>query len=121
MLTTILSSVAGVATTWMKRKGEKDQAKHEVKVAKINGAIDADVASSKAMSDSLKDEWFTLLLSIPCLIVFYAAIAGNLEMIEQIKLAFEVMGQLPDWYTWAFTGAIAASFGIRTFDKFGPK
>ena len=121
MIKAIVSSVAGLATTWMKRKGEKDQAKHEVKLSKINGAIDADVAATKAMSDSMKDEWFTILLSIPCLIIFYAAIAGDIEMIEQIKLAFVVMGDLPDWYQWAFSGAIAASFGIRTFDKFGPK
>lgn len=121
MIKAIVSSVSGLATTWMKRKGEKDQAKHEVKISKINGAIDADVAATKAMSDSMKDEWFTILLSIPCLIIFYASIAGDIEMIEQIKLAFDVMGDLPEWYQWAFSGAIAASFGIRTFDRFGQK
>lgn len=121
MLTAILSSVAGLATTWMKRKGEENQAKHEVKVAKINGAIDADVESTKGMQGSLKDEWFTLLLSIPCLIIFYAAIAGDTDMIDRINFAFVSLGNLPDFYQWAFSGAIAASFGIRTFDKFGPK
>ena len=121
MMSTLIASIAGLASTWMQRKGEKDQAKHEVKIAKINGAIDADVEGSKGMSGSLKDEWFTLLLSAPCLIVFYAAIAGDVQMIDQIKLAFVIMGDLPDFYQWAFTGAIAASFGIRTFDKFGSK
>ena len=121
MISALVTAVAGLASTWMQRKGEKDQAKHVVKIAKINGAIDADVEGSKGMSSSLKDEWFTLLLSIPCLIVFYAAIAGDTDMIERIKLAFVVMGDLPDFYQWAFSGAIAASFGIRTFDKFGSK
>ena len=121
MISALVTAVSGLASTWMQRKGEQNQAKHVVKIAKINGAIDADVAATKAMSDSMKDEWFTILLSIPCLIIFYAAIAGDVEMIEQIKLAFVVMGDLPDWYQWAFSGAIAASFGIRTFDKFGSK
>lgn len=117
----LISPVAGLVKTWMDRKGEKAQAIHEREITQIRGEIDADIASANDMRNSWKDEYLTILLTIPVMIVFYAALAGDAAMIEQVKSAFAIMNGLPEWYQWALLGAVAASFGIRTFNKVGGK
>lgn len=117
----LIQPIVGLAKTWMDRKGEKAQAIHEREITQIRGEIDADIASTNDMRNSWKDEYLTILLTIPVMIVFYAALMGDAAMITQVKSAFEIMNGLPEWYQWALLGAVAASFGIRTFNKVGGK
>ena len=115
----LISPIAGLASEWMKRRGEVKAAQHEIKLKKLTTAADADHESAKGMAASWKDEYLTVLLTIPLIIVFHGSLMGSTEEIEHLKHAFSVMTELPDWYQWAVLGAIASSFGIRTFDKFG--
>ena len=117
----LISPVAGLVQTWMDRKGEKAQAIHEREITQIRGEIDADIASANAMAGSYKDEYLVVLLTLPVIIIFYAALMGDAAMIDQVKAAFAIMSDLPEWYQWALLGAVAASFGIRTFNKVGGK
>ena len=121
MMKLLIGPLAELASKWMSKKAEKAQAKHEREIAVIRGEIDADIESASDMRHSYKDEYLVILLTLPVIIVFYAAIAGDANMIGQIKGAFAVMTELPEWYTWALLGAVASSFGIRTFEKFGGK
>ena len=58
---------------------------------------------------SWKDEWFTILLSIPAILAF---IPGAVGYVEQ---GFKALNGMPDWYKAAFGLAVAASFGYRKF------
>ena len=118
MIKLLIGPLANLASQWMNKKAEKSQAKHEREIAVIRGEIDADIESASDMKHSWKDEYLVILLTLPVIIVFYAAIAGDAAMIDQVKGAFAVMSELPEWYTWALLGAVASSFGIRTFNKF---
>lgn len=119
MLKALIGPIAGLASEWMKRRGEVKAAEHEIKLKKLATAADSDLESAKGMAASWKDEYLTILLTIPLIIVFHGSMLGSTEEIEHLKHAFSVMTELPDWYQWAVLGAIASSFGIRTFDKFG--
>ncbi|MBW2599922.1 MAG: hypothetical protein JRC60_07600 [Deltaproteobacteria bacterium] len=60
----------------------------------------------------LKDEWFTIILSIPAIMCFIPGLATYVER------GFEALSGCPDWYKWAFMVAVASSFGYRKIADF---
>ena len=118
MFTTLATLVTSLGSQYMKNRAEKSAARHKVEIAKISGSVDADHASAEGMQHSLKDEFLTILLSTPLMVIFYASLWGDPSQIEQVKAAFTAMSDLPEWYTWSFMGCVVASFGLRTFKSF---
>lgn len=80
------------------------------------GEIAYAIESQKNMQNSWRDEWFTVILSIPLLIVFGAIFFGKYEWIDKLKEGFQTLDSLPDWYIWALMAAIASSFGLKVTD-----
>ena len=68
------------------------------------------------MGDSWRDEWFTILLSIPLIIVFISIFFDKPDWILKLKEGFMTLDELPDWYIWALMAAIASSFGLKVTD-----
>jgi hypothetical protein len=58
---------------------------------------------------SWKDEWFTIILSIPLIGAFIPKLA------PYILSGFEVLAACPDWYKGALGVAIGAAFGMRQY------
>lgn len=94
-----------------KRKSEEKQAQHERKLEVIKHESNWDNIQATNSGTSWKDEWFTLLFSIPLVMAFVP------EMVHIVKSGFEVLDQMPDWYKGFLGAAVAASFGIRTLSK----
>jgi len=117
-LVTALLSLGG---QYFEKKAMKADAKHERDLEVIRGERSADVASSEGMSSTLKDEYLTIILTTPLIVIFYAAVWGEPEMIDRVIKAFNAMSQLPDWFQWSFMGCVAATFGIRSIKSFGGK
>jgi len=69
--------------------------------------IDWDVEMAKASGESWKDEWLTVVFSIPLIACF----VPGLE--HWVLRGFEVLAQTPDWYVYALSVIVAASFGVR--------
>ena len=120
MIWTLLGTVAKGAIDVVKTKTEtkkllaKAEQTHAMKMAE--GKIDFEVAAQKNMKDSWRDEWFTVLLSIPLVIVFISIFANKPEWVEKLKEGFDTLNSLPDWYIYALMAAIASSFGIKITD-----
>jgi len=117
----ILPFFADMAKTWFDNRRSKSEAKHERELRVISGEIDADIASAEGMSSTLKDEYLTIILTTPLIVIFYSAVWGDPAMIDQVTLAFAAMSDLPDWFQWSFMGCVAATFGIRSIKQFGGK
>lgn len=117
--TALIDFAKEVTVRWLGNRREKSQAKHEAELAVIRGEQTADMASASDMRYSLKDEWLTVLLSVPLIVIFYSAVWGDPAQIEQVKLAFNAMNELPEWFTWAFLGCVAATFGLRSVKSLG--
>jgi len=114
----LIDPLASLAKDWFKRRGDKAEAKHERELRKINGEIGLDVTSAEDMRHSWKDEWLTIIFTIPMVVVFYGAIADDPAIIERITLAVRTITELPEWYVHIMYGIVAASFGLRTFNTF---
>ena len=57
---------------------------------------------------SWKDEWLTILFSVPLILAF----VPNGEAI--VMRGFEVLEKMPDWYQYTLSVIVAASFGVRS-------
>jgi len=120
MIWSLLGTVAKGAIDVVKTKTEtkkllaKAEQTHAMKMAE--GKIDFEIAAQKNMKDSWRDEWFTILLSIPLVIVFISIFFNKPEWVDKLKEGFDTLNSLPDWYIYALMAAIASSFGIKITD-----
>ena len=125
MIGQLLGPVANLAGTWLNGKVEEKAAQNKVKVAKAEAeaAIMVSAATSEAEWDrimanasanSWKDEWLTILFSIPLILAFLpfewadAAVANGFAALET----------MPQWYSYTLGVIVAASFGVRSATKF---
>ena len=112
-------AVKSLGSQWLQKRGEKEAAKHEKEVQILRGEREADIKSAEGMSTSVKDEYLTLVLTAPLIVIFYASVWGDPAMVTQVKEAFTAMSSLPEWYQWCFMGCVAATFGLRSIKTFG--
>ena len=112
----VISLVSTVFKGWMgarKVKAEGKikiaQAKVDARVRRIDGQQEMDANAANDMKHSWKDEFLTILMSIPIIMCF-------IPFLSQYALkGFEILAETPEWYRWAFLGIIAASFGLRVW------
>ena len=98
---------------WFKLKTLKTQGLINLEERKITGEIEWDIESMRASATSWKDEWWTILISVPLVLVFIPGYAPVIEAgFEALKTS------VPEWYVGAVGVSVAASFG---FKKFGTK
>lgn len=123
LIGTALGLVGDLAGNWMKGKVDKQKAESDVKVAKAKaeavvyqkqatGEIDWDLESIKGSQSSWKDEWLTIIFSIPLVMCF---IPGMEEIVQN---GFARLNELPEWYQYTLGVIVAASFGVRSATKF---
>lgn len=123
MLNLLIGPVAELAGTWLNGKVETSKANASAKVAKAKaeatimekkatGEIDWDIEMAKGSSNSWKDEWLTILFSIPLILAF---IPG---MEDVVKNGFTQLESMPEWYQYSVGVIVAASFGVRSATKF---
>jgi len=118
MLTALIGPIANLASNWMSSKVEKVKADGQAKVAeaKARASVAEKVATGevqweKSMADatdnSWKDEFALTVLLLPAILVFIPS------MTEYVRIGFEVLNTLPEWYQYLLFIAISASFGIK--------
>jgi hypothetical protein len=123
MLTALIGPISQLAGTWLEGRVEKTKAETGAKVAKARaeavimekkatGEIDWDITMAEGSKHSWKDEWLTILFSIPLILAF---IPG---MEEVVANGFAQLNSMPQWYQYSLGVIVAASFGVRSATKF---
>ena len=69
--------------------------------------MDWDLAQAEASEGSWKDEWLTVLFSIPLILAF---IPGMEDVVQN---GFNQLRLMPEWYQYSLGIIVAASFGVR--------
>ena len=117
-----LTPLIGLATTWFEGQTKKSAAKADAEVALKNaeaevykrratGELDWDLAAMNNTDRSWKDEYLTIVLSIPLIMCF---VPGAEEL---VKNGFARLSEVPDWYKASFAVVVSASFGVRNLMK----
>jgi len=117
----ILTSLFSIGSDWLegRRKLKAVKLDSEVKLAQAKADAMIKLMAEKQSADiawenlsiqnnGWRDEWFTILLSIPMVLCF---IPGGAVYVGQ---GFDALNEsTPDWYQWAFLVAVASSFGYK--------
>jgi len=113
----LIAPVAKLAGGMIKNKAEEKQAKHKAKMSMIKNDADWESKMVDASAHSWKDEFWTIVLSIPVFMVGYAIVINDLTVIERVKEGFDALSGLPEWYQYLLFIAISSSFGIKGASK----
>jgi len=113
MIGQLLGSIGNLASTYLDGKVAVQKANAEIKVKQATGEIDWDLEAIKATQNSWKDEWITLLFSIP-LILAFCGDWGN----DIVQAGFAALETMPTWYQYSLGGIVSASIGMRSVSKF---
>lgn len=117
IFTALIGPVADLGKTFLQNKAEEKQAKHQAKMSVIQNDADWESKMADASSNSWKDEFWTIVLSIPVFMVGYAIAANDVSVIDRVAAGFEALEKLPEWYQYLLFIAISSSFGIRGASK----
>ena len=124
MIQALIGPISSLAGTWLEGKVEKTKAEAGAKVAKAQaeavimqkkatGEIDWDLKMADASAHSWKDEWITILFSIPLILAFCGDWGRQI-----VSEGFAALEAMPQYYQYTLGTIVAASFGTRAATKF---
>lgn len=113
----VLGAVADLGKTYLGNKAAEKQAKHEARMNTIKNDADWESKMAEASNNSLKDEFFSVILSLPLLFIGYAVAVDDPTIINRVKEGFNTLSELPEWYQYLLFIAVSSSFGIKGADK----
>lgn len=107
----VISGLIGLGQTWLENKAQKSKAKAEQETKLIEQAGSWDEIHAKGSQHSLKDEYWTLVFSIPLILVFFPS------MVDPVMQGFQTLEKTPEWYRYSVMTLVAASVGMRQLTK----
>ena len=112
-----IKPVADLAGGYLKNKAEEKQAKHKAKMKVIENDADWEARAVDASANSWKDEFWTIVLSVPIFMIGYSIVVGDPEIAERVEDGIVALSNLPEWYQYLLFIAISSSFGIKGVSK----
>ena len=67
----------------------------------------------EARQSDWKDEAVLIILSLPVLVLAWAVISDDPTAMDKVKLFFEMISQLPSWFTNLWILVVASIYGIK--------
>ena len=125
MIQALIGPITELAGGWLKGKADAQAAAANLKLveAEAKATIMKSAATSEAEWEKLmaqgsqsswKDEWLTVLFSIPLILSFLP-----FEWAKQaVTDGFAALETMPSWYSYTLGVIVAASFGVRSATKF---
>lgn len=124
MLQALIGPLTELAGGWLKGKADAQAAAANLKLveAEAKATIMKSAATSEAdweklmaqgSQNSWKDEWLTILFSIPLILSFCGEWGRKI-----VEDGFAALQGMPEWYQYTVGVIVAASFGIRSATKF---
>ena len=124
MLGSLLGPVTNIVGSIVSGKMEQKAAETKAKVAKAEAQAkimlsqatseaDWEKVMAEGSRDSWKDEWLTILFSVPLVLAFCGE--WGRDIVSDGVVALNAM---PDYYRYTLGAIVSASFGIRGATKF---
>ncbi len=103
----IIGELFTLARTWLQGKQKIQEATDNRKATIIQQEGTWDQVMAKASETSWKDEWLTILFSVPLILCFFPfAVSSVME-------GFVALDAMPEWYRYTLSVIVAASFGVN--------
>jgi hypothetical protein len=96
-----------------KAKVAKAEAQAQIMLSQATSEADWEKVMAEGSRDSWKDEWLTILFSVPLVLAFCGEWGRDVVMD-----GFSALDAMPDYYRYTLGAIVSASFGIRGATKF---
>jgi hypothetical protein len=96
-----------------KAKVAKAEAQAQIMLSQATSEADWEKVMAEGSRDSWKDEWLTILFSVP--LVLACCGEGGRDIVAD---GFTALNAMPDYYRYTLGAIVSASFGIRGATKF---
>ena len=120
LLGPVTSIVGGIVQGKMEQKAAETKAKvakaeaqAQIMLSQATSEADWEKVMAEGSRDSWKDEWLTILFSVPLVLAFCGEWGRNIVMD-----GFAALDAMPDYYRSTLGAIVSASFGIRGATKF---
>ena len=124
MIGQLIGPIANIAGGWLQGKADvkaaeaklkltEAEAKAKIMLSKETSIADLERIMAQGSQNSWKDEWLTILFSIPLVLVFLGDTGRQV-----VADGFAALETMPDWYQYTLGVIVAASFGVRSATKF---
>lgn len=122
-----LKQIWNLGTDYFAYKREINQAQHAVKLEAIKSTSDWELAKITEVGGSWKDEFWTIVLAVPAILVMIAPVVELFlyhteyhkgDFINAVISGMMALDKAPDWYTASLLTAISASFGIKGYNHY---
>jgi|TARA_B100001093_G_C26240273_1_gene764076 hypothetical protein len=124
MIQALIGPISELAGGWLNAKTQKQaadaklklteaEAKAKIMLSKETSVADWERIMAQGSQSSWKDEWLTILFSIPLVLVFFGDTGRNV-----VADGFTALETMPEWYQYTLGVIVAASFGVRSATKF---
>jgi len=99
----IFSAISGIAQGWFQHRIAATQATRDTEIAQIRAGVEA-------QQGSWKDEWVTVVFTVP----FVLAMFGWSDPLVRM---FNIMAVAPDWFHYILYTIVGGSFGVNMYQK----
>lgn len=96
-----------------KAKVAKAEAQAQIMLSQATSEADWEKIMAEGSQDSWKDEWLTILFSVPLVLAFCGEWGRDI-----VADGFVALNAMPDYYRYTLGAIVSASFGIRGATKF---
>lgn len=117
MLQMLIGGAIDLAKDFVKGKAEEKKAIQQRKITSINNDADWESKMAGASGNSWKDEYLTIVLTLPIIAVGYSLVTGDQSVIDRLNDGFSALERLPEWYQYLLFLACSAAFGLKSADK----
>ena len=117
MLNMLLGPAMELGKEFLKGKADEKKAIQQRKINAIQNDANWEDKMADATKSSWKDEFFSIILSLPLIAVAYSVAMDDVTIIARVNEGFEALNKLPEWYQYLLFIAVSASFGLKSADK----
>lgn len=104
----IIGELFGIARIWLQGKQRVQEAKDSRAAELVRQQGTWEEIMAEGSITSWKDEWLTILFSIPLILAFFPS------AVDDVQAGFAVLATMPTWYTYTLSVIVAASFGVKS-------
>ena len=117
MLQMLLGPAMELGKDFLKGKAEEKKAIQQRKITAINNDADWESKMAEASANSWKDEYLTIVLTLPIIAVGYSIVTGDQSVIDRLNDGFMALERLPEWYQYLLFLACSSAFAVKGADK----
>lgn len=117
MLQMLLGPAMELGKEFLQGRVEEKKAIQQRKISQINNDADWESKMAEASANSWKDEYLTIVLTLPIIAVGYSIVTGDQSVIDRLNDGFLALERLPEWYQYLLFLACSSAFAVKGADK----